>query len=230
MKQEAILIDFDDTICNSSHTYFIPQLNCAKILTMEHSPNCPNPTKMIQWARDIQNELMTRPGPIPVHVFGQSWIILNEELATLRGILPSPVINGALMAEAAAWLQKKYELNAGVAETLNKLNLKKIITTLGTQEVQEFKCISSGASKLVDAIEVMDDKNVTNFKAILEKHNLNPKKTIMIGDNPLKDIQPGLDLKMRTFQVVGAFDKPFITGIHPLYTSLTNFNEILNYL
>ena len=230
MKIKTLLIDLDDNILPSGHTYFIPQLNCAKILTMEFQPDCPRPEVMIAEARRISKSLFDLPGPKELHIFAKSWIIYHLELAKKLGRPASPAISDAITMEAVCWLKDKYELYPGTREVLEKIKQQKILVTLGNESGQRHKIITANIESLFDGIEIMNNKNQDTFKTIMEKYKLKPKTTAMIGDSFESDIQPAIDCGIHAYHVIGKFEKPNITGIHPFYTAISHFNEITSYI
>jgi FMN phosphatase YigB (HAD superfamily) len=226
----------DGTVLPSNHTYFNPQLDCAKIITNDLVIDSPDPITIIKETNELRKEIMAKPGPISNTCFPQSWILYYQKLCERLNRQPNYAIISALGITSATYLREKYELYDGVSDTLNKIKDKNIIrtlVTLGNYEVQQHKIDSSGLGSLVDNIEICDLKDVETYKKILKKYNTEPSETAMVGDNLRLDIQPAIDCGIMSFYIYRPFDRFDIGEIdksQPLFNQIFSFNEIIQYL
>jgi len=232
----TLLIDLDDTLIQSGHTYNIPQLNCAKIISMEFQNDAPPPEEMIIEANKIRKSIMSnhleKESPSAIW-FEQSWLIYHKNLCEKLGRPVNNVIQGALFEAAKMWFLENYSLFDGVEDTLKSVPLPKILVTLGHPDIQNYKINNVKIEKYFQHIEIVRQKTTNVFKSIIQKYNL--KSTIMIGDNLELDIKPAIEAGVgRVFHVLGALGQPALTEwgeyISFNYTPIKNFNEIRNYL
>jgi putative hydrolase of the HAD superfamily len=84
------------------------------------------------------------------------------------------------------------ELMPGVRETLPLLHSKNrlIMLTKGCADEQLGKLDRSGLAALFHGTEIVFEKSVETYRALLEKHALVAERTWMIGNSPRSDINP----------------------------------------
>jgi putative hydrolase of the HAD superfamily len=86
------------------------------------------------------------------------------------------------------------ELRPGVRETLSTLahHHQLVLVTKGDREEQEWKVECSGLRAYFHRVEVVDEKNVQTYRALIDRLGLVPSRTWMIGNSPRSDINPAL--------------------------------------
>lgn len=233
MTVETIIFDMDGTLLPSEHNYFPAQCDCAKIIALDLAENSPDPVTLINTADDIRKDLMRREGPVSNMVFPQSWIVLYYDLCNNLGREPNIAIEGALAVAASTYFREKYTLYPGVPEMMAELQrrgIRRMLATLGNQEVQSYKIQSADLAQYMHVMEILDNKRTEDYQAILKKYNLNPETTIMVGDNDKLDIQPAIDCGMRAFHIARPHHPTKIDTSQPLYTAIKSVHEILNYV
>lgn len=86
------------------------------------------------------------------------------------------------------------EIIPGVPETLRYLAPRHhlILTTKGAIAEQSGKIERSGLKEYFNAIEIVAEKDVPTYRSILDKYDLDPESSWMIGNSPRSDINPAL--------------------------------------
>ena len=79
-----------------------------------------------------------------------------------------------------------------VEETLKELSEQYILLliTKGDLFDQERKICNSNLAHYFDHIEIVSEKNNSTYKGILKKHDIDPKKFLMVGNSIKSDILP----------------------------------------
>ena len=67
-----------------------------------------------------------------------------------------------------------------------------ILVTKGAFEEQSGKVERSGLKKYFAAVEIVAEKNPDAYHTLVEKHELTPDSTWMVGNSPKSDINPAL--------------------------------------
>ena len=102
---------------------------------------------------------------------------------------------GRVKGFAEAILDAPLEIIAGVAETLEYLASRHDLTlfTKGHAEEQKLKIDRSGLGVWFGACQVVKEKNVAAYRALIAERGLDPQSAWMIGNSPKSDINPALD-------------------------------------
>lgn len=92
---------------------------------------------------------------------------------------------------------------SGVHDTLPELctRFRTIIVTKGNFHDQSGKVDRSGERHRFAAVEVVPHKNVACYRAVLEKHGLDPAETVMVGNSPRSDINMAKATGLRTVYI-----------------------------
>lgn len=100
-------------------------------------------------------------------------------------------------------LNKPIELLDGVEEVLKKLspNYKLILATKGDLLDQERKLKKSGLHKYFDHIEVLSDKQKSNYQYLIDFLEVTPSEFLMIGNSLKSDILPLVALNSNAIHV-----------------------------
>ena len=92
-------------------------------------------------------------------------------------------------------------------EHLKKYSIDKFLVTTGLTSLQKAKIkalnIESDFKEIVINDRLIDSETKLEiFKKLIKTHNLNPKKTYVIGDNSNSEIAAGKKLNLKTIQIV----------------------------
>jgi putative hydrolase of the HAD superfamily len=97
---------------------------------------------------------------------------------------------------AKRMLTAPVDLVDGVEATLDSLSsdYDLMLITKGDQFEQERKIRISGISHYFDFLEVVGEKSVSTYRAVLGKYNLDPANFLMVGNSLRSDILPVLKI------------------------------------
>ena len=89
---------------------------------------------------------------------------------------------------------QEIELLAGVETTLADLQTRHnlILMTKGNHAEQADKLARSGLKDFFSAVEIVAEKNPASYRAVIERRELTPRSSWMIGNSPKSDINPAL--------------------------------------
>jgi putative hydrolase of the HAD superfamily len=90
--------------------------------------------------------------------------------------------------------EQEIQLLPGVAQTLKELALRHrlILMTKGNQAEQADKLARSGLAEHFAAVEIVAEKDPPTYRAVMERHELAPHTSWMIGNSIKSDINPAL--------------------------------------
>ena len=110
---------------------------------------------------------------------------LNERPATAEE-------RAAIDRLAQPLLEHRVEPMAGVPETLTTLGHRHelMLLTKGAVDEQQGKIDVSGLAQHFGHIDIVAEKNIDTYRALLATHRLNAASTWMIGNSPRSDIAP----------------------------------------
>ncbi|MFP5578241.1 MAG: HAD family hydrolase [Acidimicrobiia bacterium] len=101
-------------------------------------------------------------------------------------------------------LDHPVELLDGVAEAIDELRargLGLVLITKGDLWHQESKVAASGIADRFDGIEIVAEKDVATYAAILARHGIDPSTFCMVGNSVRSDVLPVLELGARAVHV-----------------------------
>ena len=199
MNNLTSLIDMDDTLIPNAFTYFQPQLEMAGLIVWDLGIHSPPPIQIINRATESQIKMIKEHGYISKHNFPMSYVDTYIELCKEKNREVNKKISSAIAMAGIKYFREEYKLYDGVIETLTKIrtnNWKKIILTRGDIGVQQYKIDNTNIGKFFDHIEIVASKNKQTYLDTIEKYNLIPEQTIMIGDSLRNDIMPALEVGM----------------------------------
>ena len=95
-----------------------------------------------------------------------------------------------------AILRQPVEVLDGVEEVLKELNgdYRLVLATKGDLLDQERKLVRSGLAKYFHHIEVMSDKEVSDYEKLLKRLDCQPHEFLMVGNSLKSDVLPVLEL------------------------------------
>lgn len=100
-------------------------------------------------------------------------------------------------------LEKPIELLPDVERTLKTLkdDYKLILATKGDLLDQERKLEKSGLGRYFNQIEILSDKQVTNYRNLIHQLEVDPSEFLMIGNSLKSDVLPLLDLGAKAIHI-----------------------------
>lgn len=93
-------------------------------------------------------------------------------------------------------LQHPVELLEGVEETVRELadSHRLMLLTKGDLFDQESKLARSGLGDHFSAIEIVSEKDVRTYRAVLARHQVQPARFLMVGNSLRSDVLPVLEI------------------------------------
>ena len=133
-------------------------------------------------------------------------------------------------------LQKPIELLQGVKETLEQLHGKYrlVIATKGDLLDQERKLKQSGLQNYFHHIEIMSNKQVSDYAKLLKHLDCSPGQFLMLGNSVKSDVLPVLALEAFAghipYHTTWMHERHEETLEHANLITLNNIADIINYL
>ena len=180
---DVIAFDADDTLWRNETRYSEAKGEFVQLL------------QVYQSAETIQQRLdETEVQNVQVYGYGIKSFTLSMIETAVE--LSSGRIEGReiqrIIEIARAMLTAPIELYAHVAETLEKLSKKHklMLITKGDRFEQESKIAKSGIGGYFGYVEIVGDKTITSYQAILARYSISPRRFLMVGNSMRSDILP----------------------------------------
>ena len=100
-------------------------------------------------------------------------------------------------------------LSENVLHLLNQLSENYEIFIISNGKGERFNDLKNNISKKIEILNDMKKPSVKRFNKFLSKHDINPEKSIFIGDNLITDIYTANKLGMHTIKVKPIVFKEF---------------------
>jgi putative hydrolase of the HAD superfamily len=185
-SKQTLLIDADDTLWENN--IYFERAIASFISFLNHK------THTVEQVREHLN--LCERATIAAHGYGvesfrRSLVDCFEQLteSTITAERHAQIVS---FTEAIA--SSEIELLPGVGETLAELSHRHrlIMVTKGNEVEQTDKLERSGMRPLFSAVEVLAEKNVPAYRALIAAHQCDCGSTWMIGNSPKSDINPAL--------------------------------------
>lgn len=140
----------------------------------------------------------TETGNLAIYGYGvKSFTLSMVETAVRisRGAVQASVV-GEVLSLGKGLLTKPVILLSGVEETLAALKerFRLVLVTKGDLVEQERKLARSGIAGLFHHIEIVSEKDESNYRSLLRHLELRPEQFVMVGNSLRSDILPVLGL------------------------------------
>ncbi|MBW6466449.1 MAG: HAD family hydrolase [Brevefilum sp.] len=187
MKFDLIGFDADDTLWHTEIHYTQAQDDFKQLL---------NPWAAAERIDVILNECILNN--LPGYGYGIKAFILSLIEAAI--LISDGKIRGdqieQILSIGKAMKSADVVLRLHVKETLQNLvsTYRLMVITKGDLLDQTTKVEHSGIASFFSSVEVVNDKNVETYAAILEKHAVDPHHFLMVGNTIRSDVHPVLAL------------------------------------
>jgi putative hydrolase of the HAD superfamily len=183
---QTLLIDADDTLWENN-VYFERAI-AAFIGYLNHSTY--SPAEVRKTLNEVERETILAHG-YGLTSFTRSLVTCFERLS------PSPLTDEKrrrIMNFAQTIGDQEIELLPGVEETLAELSARHrlILMTKGNHAEQADKVARSGLASHFSSIEIVPEKDPEAYRSMIDRHDLEPNSSWMIGNSPKSDINPAL--------------------------------------
>ncbi|MCA9950027.1 MAG: HAD hydrolase-like protein [Anaerolineales bacterium] len=184
---DVIAFDADDTLWHNERYYHHAQDEFKRL--------------MLPYANAAQVEetlYTTEVANLPTLGFGIKAFILSmieTAVSLTNGRISGTEIQNILDL-SKTMLPAKMELFDHVANVIDQLSqtYPLMIITKGDLLDQELKIERSGIAAYFQYAEIVSHKNVAAYGALLERHQIQPERVLMVGNSLRSDIRPLLDL------------------------------------
>jgi putative hydrolase of the HAD superfamily len=183
---QTLLIDADDTLWENN--IYFERAIAAFIGYLNHQEYSPSEVRKALNA--VERETILAHG-YGLTSFTRSLIDCFARLS------PAPLTaehREQITSFARAIAEQEIELMPGVAETLAELATRHrlILMTKGDQAEQADKVTRSGLAPFFSAVEIVAEKDPATYREVMQRHELTPHSSWMIGNSPKSDINPAL--------------------------------------
>ena len=183
---QTLLIDADDTLWENN-IYFERAIG-RFISFLNHHEFSPEQVREV--LNDVERECIVKHG-YGLHSFAHALVDTFERLS----VNPvTPELHAQIHAFAHTVADHPVEFLPEVPETLRYLSQRHrlILMTKGAIAEQTGKVERSGLQKYFTAVEIVAEKDVAAYTAVVGKHDLRSDSTWMVGNSPRSDINPAL--------------------------------------
>jgi putative hydrolase of the HAD superfamily len=183
---QTLLIDADDTLWENN--IYFERVIARFISFLNHHEFSPVQVRGV--LNDVERECIVTHG-YGLHSFAHALVKTFERLS----VEPvTPELHERINSFAHTIADHPVEILPEVPETLQYLGDKHhlILMTKGAIAEQTGKIERSGLKEYFAAIEIVAEKDVAAYEAIVEKYDLAHDSTWMIGNSPKSDINPAL--------------------------------------
>ena len=187
----------------------------------------------------IAQELFkTEIGNLALYGYGVKGFMLSMVETALRvsnKTVPIDIIEKAI-EYGKELLEKPIELLDGVEEVLKavKSRYRLVVATKGDLLDQERKLKKSGIEHYFHHIEIMSDKQESDYKKLIKHLDIAPGEFLMLGNSLKSDILPVLAVGGHAMHIpyhtTWAHEKVETTIDHPQFRQIEKISEILPYL
>jgi putative hydrolase of the HAD superfamily len=192
---QNLLIDADDTLWENN--IYFERAIANFISFLNHHEYMPDQVREVLW--DVERENIRRHG-YGMHSFALALVNCFEQLS----VEPlTPALHDTIRGFAYAIAEHPLEILPDVPETLAELAQRHhlFLVTKGDILEQTGKLARSGLKPHFTAVEVLAEKNASNYNAVVEKYALARDQTWMIGNSPKSDINPALEAGLNAVYV-----------------------------
>lgn len=226
-KLTVIAFDADDTLwVNEPYFLEVEQKFCA--LLEDYLPA--HAVSKALYAIEMKN--------LPLYGYGIKAFMLSmiETVLEVTHNTAHPEILHKTIQYGQEMLQKPIELLEGVEDTLHTLKGKYrlVVATKGDLLDQERKLKKSGLEHFFHHIEIMSDKQESDYLKLIRHLDCAPAEFLMIGNSLKSDVLPVLAIGGYAahvpYHTTWAHEKIEYTIEHPYFYELSNIADITSYL
>jgi len=184
--RQTLLIDADDTLWENN-VYFERAI-ADFISFLNHRERSAAEVRKI--LNDVERECIVSHG-YGLHSFTHALVKTFERLS----VEPlTPALHETIHGFSRTIAEQPVQILPRVRETLEYLSArhKLILVTKGDHKEQAGKVERSGLKNFFFAVEIVPEKHVPMYRAIVARHELVCECTWMVGNSPKSDINPAL--------------------------------------
>lgn len=133
--------------------------------------------------------------------------LIETAIEVTGGAIPTDAIT-TILEFGKDLLDHPVELLDGVADAIEDFRargLRLVLITKGDLWHQESKVAASGIADHFDAVEIVAEKDASTYRAILDRHGIEPARFCMVGNSVRSDVLPVLEVGGRAVHVPYAY-------------------------
>ena len=194
MPIKALAFDGDDTLWHNETHFQLTQEEFRELVG-RHVPGV-----------DVDARLFaTEMANLRIYGYGiKSFTLsmLETAIAVTSGRIPASDLEVNL-GWGKRMLQEPTELLDGVAATLERLGRRYplLLITKGDLFDQESKLARSGLGELFHGVEILSDKSVDAYRAVLARRGIDPSEFAMVGNSLRSDVLPVVTMGARAVHI-----------------------------
>ena len=194
MPITVVGLDGDDTLWHNETRFNVTQGELRELLK-RHVPDL-----------DVDRRLFeTEMRNLAVYGYGVKSFTLSmieTAIQVTKGRIPAADLE-VIIGWGKRMLMQPTELLDGVETALQELSRRYdlLLITKGDLFDQESKLARSGLASLFLGVEIVSEKNVSSYRAILARRGIKPEEFVMVGNSLRSDIVPVLELGARAVHI-----------------------------
>ena len=194
MPITVVGLDGDDTLWHNETRFNVTQGELRELLK-RHVPDL-----------DVDRRLFeTEMKNLAVYGYGVKSFTLSmieTAIQVTEGRIPAADLE-VILGWGKQMLMQPVELLDGVEPAVQDLSLRYdlLLITKGDLFDQESKLARSGLADLFLGVEIVSEKNVNSYRAILSRRGIKPEEFVMVGNSLRSDIVPVLELGARAVHI-----------------------------
>jgi putative hydrolase of the HAD superfamily len=194
MPITVVGLDGDDTLWHNETRFNLTQGELRDLLN-RHVPDA-----------DVDGRLFeTEMKNLAVYGYGVKSFTLSmieTAIQVTEGRIPAADLE-VILGWGKRMLIQPTELLDGVEPALRELSQRYdlLLITKGDLFDQESKLARSGLADLFLGVEIVSEKNISSYRAILARRGIKPEEFVMVGNSLRSDIVPVLELGARAVHI-----------------------------
>jgi putative hydrolase of the HAD superfamily len=194
MATRVVGLDGDDTLWHNETRFVLTQA-ALKDLVRRHVPDA-----------DVDAHLdeveMKNLGMYGYGIKAFTLSMIETAIQVTGGKIPASDLD-VILGWGKRMLMEPTELLDGVEAALRELNGRYdlLLITKGDLFDQESKLARSGLAELFAGVEILSEKNVESYRAILARRGIKAEEFVMVGNSLKSDIAPVLALGARAVHI-----------------------------
>ena len=194
MGIRVVAFDGDDTLWHNETRFHLTQ-EALRQLLKRHAPEA----DVDRHLADVERRNLALYG-YGIKAFTLS--MLETAIEITEGRIPTSDLK-VILGWGRQMLGQPVELLEGVQDALVEAGTRYrlIVITKGDLFDQESKVARSGLAELFEGVEIVSEKKVEVYRAILERRSIQPGEFVMVGNSLRSDIAPVVELGARAIHI-----------------------------
>jgi putative hydrolase of the HAD superfamily len=128
--------------------------------------------------------------------------MLETAIQVTEGRIPTADLE-VILGWGKKMLGEPTELLEGVEQALREVrrNHELLLITKGDLFDQESKLARSGLAEMFSGVEILSEKNVDAYRAVLRRRHIEPEEFVMVGNSLRSDVVPVVEIGARAVHI-----------------------------